>query len=81
MPATASIRELNSEESEDTRGDYFTGRQWRSDRQHGAPSYSAFGGFQWFLPAINLTVAQLDGGRLQWRYCTLQPLNDFGATT
>jgi hypothetical protein len=56
MPATDSIRALNSEESEDTRGDYFTGRQGLSDRQQGALYIDRSGASsgscqQWILPA------------------------------
>jgi hypothetical protein len=58
MPATALIRALNSEESEDTRGDYFTGRQRPPGATTWRPvSHSPFGCFWWLLPAIDLPVA------------------------
>ena len=79
MPATASIRELNSEEGEDTRGAYFTGLQRLStDNMERSPSL--FGCLQRLLPEIDLSVAQLDRGGHHWRRRMLQPLNDFGAT-
>jgi hypothetical protein len=77
MPATALIRAPNSEEGEDTRGAYFNALQ-RLSTDNIMGSHSLFGRRRRLLPAIDLSVAQLDCLGPHWRRRALQPLKDPG---